>query len=113
MKKHSTSIILHLASILGMYIFLDMGIELAGYICVALVFLSLPLAMIRNVCWKTYLISLALIIVYFGILEANRLDTRKIMLVSMGMIYLIPFGVGRLNNWLELRETSKEMEDQF
>lgn len=112
MKKHSARVILHLASLLGMYIFLDMGLELPGYICVALVFLSLPLAMIRDVSWKTYLISLALIFVYFGLLEANSHDTRGMVYLSLAVIYLVPFGVGRLKTWLILRKMNKEMKEE-
>jgi len=112
MKKHSSRVILHLASLLAMYIFLDMGIELPGYICVALVFLSLPLAMIRDVSWKTYLISLGLIFVYFGILEANGHDARGMVYLSLAVIYLVPYGVGRLKTWLTLRKVDREMEEE-
>ena len=98
MKKHSTHIIIHIASLVGMYVFLDMGIVVLGYICLALCFFSLPLAMIRMISWTTYLLSLGLIFVYFGILETKGLDGTKMIYLSLSVIYLISYGVGRLKN---------------
>lgn len=113
MKKHSTHIIIHIASLVGMYVFLDMGIVVLGYICLALRFFSLPLAMIRMISWTTYLLSLGLIFFYFAILESRGIGGTNMSPVLMILVYLIPYGVGRLKNWLTLREMNKTMQDEF
>lgn len=112
MKKHSTRILIHIASLVGMYIFLDMGMIILGNICLVLVFFSLPIAMIRKISLRTYLMSLFLIAFYFALLGSRGIDGTNMSPLLMIVLYLIPYGVGRLKNWLILRKMNREMEEE-
>jgi len=112
MKKRSIIILLHITFWLGMVIFINKGMPTLGYSCTALVFLSLPLAVIRRISWKPYSLCIGLYIVYLGVIMENSHDERRMVYITLGVIYLISFVVGRLKTWLTLRKMNRNLEEE-
>ena len=56
--------------------------------------------------------SMFLIAFYFALLGSRGIDGTNMSPLLMIVLYLIPYGVGRLKNWLTLRKMNREMEEE-